>query len=55
MVISEALWARRREEPAAIGSRLTIAGTGYTIVGVMPRAFTTASTDVWCRRRSRRG
>ena len=48
VVISEALWARRfGRSPAAIGARLTIAGTGYTIVGVMPRAFTTASTDVW--------
>jgi predicted permease len=47
-VISEAFWTRRFARGAsAVGSRLTIGGQGYTIVGVMPRAFTTASTDVW--------
>ena len=48
VVISEALWIRRfgRNE-AAIGSRLIVRGTAFTIVGVMPRAFTTASTEVW--------
>ena len=47
-VISEGFWARRfARSPGAIGARLTVAGTGYTIVGVMPRAFTTAATDVW--------
>ena len=48
VVISEGFWARRfANSPAAIGARLTVAGTGYTIVGVMPRAFTAAATDVW--------
>ena len=47
-VISEPFWIRRfARNPAAVGSRLTIDGRGYTIVGVMPRAFTTAATDVW--------
>jgi predicted permease len=47
-VISEALWTRRfARSGAAIGARLTIGGSGYTIVGVMPRAFTPAATDVW--------
>ena len=48
VVISERVWARRfARSPSAVGSRLTIGGQGYTIVGVMPRAFTTAATDVW--------
>src|SRR5260221_4902098 len=48
VVISEALWLRRfARSPAAIGARLAVAGAGYTIVGVMPRAFTPAATDVW--------
>ena len=47
-VISDGLWARRfGRNPAAVGTRLTIGGTGYTIVGVMPRAFTSATTDIW--------
>ena len=47
-VISEGLWARRfGRSPEAIGSRLVIGGAGYPIVGVMPRAFTTAATEVW--------
>jgi putative ABC transport system permease protein len=48
VVISEAFWTRRfSRSPGAIGARLTVAGTGYTIVGVMPRAFTAAAIDVW--------
>ena len=40
-VISEPFWTRRfARNPAAIGQRLTIGGKGYTIVGVMPSAFT---------------
>jgi putative ABC transport system permease protein len=47
-VISESLWTRRfARSPAAVGSRLTIGGQGYTIVGVMPRAFSTATVDIW--------
>jgi predicted permease len=48
VVIGEAFWARRfGRSPAAIGSRLIIGGTAFTIVGVMPASFTTAATDVW--------
>lgn len=48
VVISEGFWARRfNRSPAAVGARLVIGGTGYTIVGVMPAAFTSAATDVW--------
>ena len=48
VVISEGFWMRRFARRAgAIGARLTVGGTGYTIVGVMPRAFTPAATDVW--------
>ncbi|HMC77272.1 MAG TPA: ADOP family duplicated permease [Vicinamibacterales bacterium] len=48
VLISEALWTRRfARSPAAIGARLTIGGRGHTVVGVMPRAFTPAATDVW--------
>jgi predicted permease len=47
-VISDGLWARRfGRRPAAVGARLTIGGAAYTIVGVMPREFTTAATDIW--------
>lgn len=48
VVIGEGFWTRRfGRAPGAIGSRLVVGGKGYTIVGVMPRAFTTAATDVW--------
>lgn len=48
VVIGEGFWTRRfGRSPAAVGSRLLIGGNGYTIVGVMPRSFTTAATDVW--------
>jgi predicted permease len=47
-VISEALWTRRfARDPAAVGRMLTVGGRGYAIVGVMPREFTSAATDVW--------
>jgi len=57
-VISEPFWTRRfGRSPGAIGQRLTIAGRAYTIVGVMPRAFTSGlertalrtaiSIDIW--------
>jgi putative ABC transport system permease protein len=48
VVISEGFWARRfGRNAAAIGARLLVGGTGYTIVGVMPRQFTSAAIDVW--------
>jgi predicted permease len=47
-VISEGFWARRFErDPAALGRALEIGGRAYTIVGVVPEAFTGAATDVW--------
>ena len=57
-VISEPFWTRRfARSPAAVGQRLMIGGRGYTIVGIMPRAFTSGlertalhtamSIDVW--------
>jgi predicted permease len=48
VVISERFWTRRFDRnPAAVGSRLVIGGSAYTIVGVMPRTFTNVTTDVW--------
>lgn len=47
-VISEDFWTRRfQRRDDAIGSRLVVSGVGYTIVGVMPRAFATGSVDAW--------
>jgi putative ABC transport system permease protein len=47
-VISEGLWARRyQRDPAAIGRRLLLGDVGYTIVGVMPKAFAPAAIDLW--------
>ncbi len=47
-VISEGFWNRRyHADPQAIGKRLIVAGTGFTIVGVMPRQFASPTIDVW--------
>src|SRR5215471_9616089 len=47
-VIGEDLWTRRfGRGPATVGRRLIVGGTGYTIVGVMPRAFSCVPIDVW--------
>jgi len=57
-VISEPFWTRRfGRSPSALGQHLLIAGRSYTIVGVMPRAFTSGlertalrtaiSIDIW--------
>jgi putative ABC transport system permease protein len=47
-VISDAFWARRfARDGSAIGHALAIGGRLYTIVGVVPAAFTSAATDVW--------
>src|SRR5688572_7670800 len=47
-VISEGLWVRRYgRRPDAVGRRLVLGGVGYTIVGVIPSAFTSATVDVW--------
>ena len=48
VVLSDAYWARRfGRDPHAIGRALVIGGHSFTIVGVMPRAFTSAGVDVW--------
>ena len=48
VVIGEGFWTRRfGRSPAAVGSRIVVGGSGYTIVGVMPQSFTPAPTDVW--------
>jgi predicted permease len=47
-VISEGLWTRRYgRDPSAVGKRLVLGDSGYSIVGVMPRSFTSAAVDVW--------
>src|SRR5262249_24331239 len=47
-VIGEDFWTRRfGRSPSAIGRRLIVRGAGYTIVGVMPPAFSSAAPDVW--------
>jgi predicted permease len=47
-VIAEDFWTRRfSRSPAAVGSRLIVGGAGYTVVGVMPRAFAAGTIDVW--------
>ena len=47
-VISDGFWQRRFQRgPAAIGHALVIGGRPYSIVGVAPRTFTAAATDVW--------
>jgi predicted permease len=47
-VISEDYWTRRfARASSAVGTRLTIGGAGYSIVGVMPRAFAPPGIDIW--------
>lgn len=47
-VISHPFWTRRyRQSPDAIGRRLIVGGTGFTIVGVMPAEFAGPTVDVW--------
>ena len=47
-VISERVWTRRyQRDPSAIGKRLALSGTAYTIVGVMTKEFAAPSIDVW--------
>src|SRR2546421_48977 len=48
IVVSESLWARRfARDPSALGRRLVVGRRAYTIVGGMPRSFTSAAIDVW--------
>ena len=47
-LISEEFWVRRYgRDPSAVGRRLVLGGVGYSVVGVMPRAFTSATVDIW--------
>ena len=47
-VIGYRFWARRfNKSPRAIGSRLTVGKSGYTIVGVMPATFGAPTVDLW--------
>jgi len=47
-VISYGLWSRRYGlDPEITRRRLVIDGKGYSIVGVMPKSFTSPVVDVW--------
>ncbi len=47
-VISYGLWLRRYGlDPQITNRRLVIDGKGYSIVGVMPKAFSSTAIDVW--------
>ena len=42
------MWTRHYgQDPATVGKRLVIAGAGCTIIGVMPKEFTTPTIDLW--------
>ncbi|MGH9482358.1 MAG: ABC transporter permease, partial [Terriglobales bacterium] len=48
VVISYGLWTRRyARDPGVLGKRLVLAGVAWTIVGVMPRDFTSSALDIW--------
>ena len=51
IVISDALWQRRLEaDPSIIGRPITLDGSGYLVVGVMPRDFENVlgpSAELW--------
>lgn len=47
-VISYGLWTRRfGQNPGVLAQRLVLGGKAYAIVGVMPKQFAAASTDLW--------
>lgn len=47
-VITEGFWTRRyARDPNVLSKRLVIDGKGWSIVGVMPKEFTTATADLW--------
>jgi putative ABC transport system permease protein len=47
-VISEGVWTRRyQRDPSVLGHRLLLSGTGYTIVGVVPKDFAPATIELW--------
>lgn len=50
VVLSDAFWKKRfAANPGAVGQALTLGGSSYTIVGIMPASFRypTATTEVW--------
>jgi putative ABC transport system permease protein len=48
VVISYGLWTRRYGlSPSVLDHRLIIGGDRYSIVGVMPRSFTSSAVDLW--------
>jgi putative ABC transport system permease protein len=48
VVLSHGLWVRRYgSDPRAVGSRVTLGGSAYTVVGVMPRNFDRGPVDLW--------
>ncbi len=47
-VISDGLWTRRyNRDPRVLTQRLVLGGIGYSIIGVMPGAFTSTPIDIW--------
>jgi len=47
-VISYGLWTRcYGQDPSVLAKSLTIGGDRFSIVGVMPKSFTSGKTDVW--------
>jgi putative ABC transport system permease protein len=47
-VISFGLWTRRYgQDPRVLDRRLILGGDAFRIVGVMPKTFTSATTDAW--------
>src|SRR5580700_3289954 len=47
-IISHAFWTRRyAQDRNVIGKRLVLGGKGYSIIGVMPKEFASASVDLW--------
>lgn len=51
VILSDGLWRRRFDaDPSAVGKTISIGGTVYTIVGVMPRSFenlTDPNAQLW--------
>jgi predicted permease len=48
-VLSHGLWSRVfASDPSIVGGAITLRGEPYTVVGIMPKGFTTGTpTDVW--------
>jgi len=47
-VISYGFWARRfARSPDVLGKQLVFAGTGYSVIAVMPPSFTSSALDLW--------